>query len=50
VLRVADVARDRVDALEAGDRALERIGSPRVDDKPPSALDEGTHESEAEPT
>ena len=46
---VGDVARDRDDALEAGDRALERIGSPRVDDEPPFALDEGASEGEAEP-
>jgi len=38
-----------VDALEVCDGAPERIGSARIDDKPPSAFDERAYESEAEP-
>ena len=48
VLWVGDVARDRDDALETGNRALERIRSPSVDEEPPFAFDEGVDEGEAE--
>ena len=36
---IGDVARDRDYAGEADDRTLERVRSPRVDGKPPTALD-----------
>ena len=49
VLGIGDVARDRVDALEVGGGAPERIGSARIDDEPPSTFDERAYESEAEP-
>ncbi len=45
---IGDVARDRDDAGEAGDRMLERLRPARVDDEPPAALGESAGEREPE--
>ena len=45
---VGDVARDRDDAVETADRALERVPVARVDDEPPAALGERAREREPE--
>ena len=45
---IGDIARDRDDAGEAGDRMLERLCFPRVDHKLPSALGKSAGEREPE--